>query len=56
MKSDGWENTVVRFENSKLHSKTIPKWLGTENYPIQTVPLGAVCDQLNIARLQLPPS
>ena len=56
MKSDRWENTVVRFENSKLRSKTIPKWLGTEDYPMHTVPLGAVCDQLNIAEMSLPRS
>ena len=54
--SHRWENWVVQTENSPRRPTTLPKWLGTEDYPLQTVPLGAVCNRLHIAEQPRSPS
>lgn len=54
--SHRWENWVVQNANSPRRPTTIPKWLGTEDYPMQTIPLGAVCDRLTITEMKPSPS
>jgi len=47
-----WENEIVRYQNNRVYTKKHPKWLGTEEYPMKTILLGAVCDQLNVSGIQ----
>ena len=52
LKSQRWEDRYLKDENNPRRLKRSDNWVGTENYPIQRVPLGSVCDQVNISTMQ----
>ncbi len=56
MKSQRWEDRYLKDETSSDRSKSFPKWAGTKTHPIQSVPLGTVCDQVNISTMPVQPA
>ena len=51
LKSRRWEDRYLQSENNPRRPDKFPKWVGTEEYPMQTVPLDTVCDQVNISTM-----